>query len=94
MLKVIVDAEGYFLREDIEESLVDGEVISKKYPPLEGFDKPKLVSGYWTEGGVPNTTVNQSTDEKLAEMAVKLFEAQTELESAQEALDFLLMGGI
>ena len=27
MLKVIVDAEGYFLREDVEESLFEGESI-------------------------------------------------------------------
>ena len=94
MLKVIVDAEGYFLREDVEESLFEGESIVEKEPPKEGYDKPKFVGGEWIEGGTPNNIINQSTDEKLADMAVKLYVTQTQLQDAQGALDFLIMGGI
>ncbi len=40
------------------------------------------------------TTPQLSTDEKLTQMAEQLVITQTELEAAQEALDFLLMGGM
>lgn len=40
------------------------------------------------------TTPQLSTDEKLAQMAEQLVITQTNLSAAQEALDFLLMGGM
>lgn len=40
------------------------------------------------------TTPQLSTDEKLTQMAEQLVITQTNLSAAQEALDFLLMGGM
>ena len=40
------------------------------------------------------TTPTLSTDEKLTQMAEQLVIAQINIEAAQEALDFLLMGGM
>jgi len=95
MLKVIVDSDGLFLREDFEDCVLENEFISEAPQPPQGFAVPKLVDGEWVEGGVPNPTPPQpTTDEKLAQMAEQLFVTQSELEEAQIALDFLLMGGI
>ena len=95
MLRVIIDADGLFLREDFEECVLEGEFVTDAPQPSEGFARPKLVEGAWLEGGTPNPTPPQPTpDEKLAQMAEQLFITQTELEDAQIALDFLLMGGI
>ena len=51
------------------------------------------------EGGEPlpipePTTPPLSPDEKLTQMAEQLIITQTELEVVQEALDFLLLGGM
>lgn len=95
MLKVIIDADGLFLREDFEEYILEGELVTDAPQPPDGFARPKLVDGAWVEGGVPNPTPPQpTTDEKLTLMASQLFVTQSELDDAQTALDFLLMGGI
>ena len=95
MLKVIVDVDGLFLREDFEDCLSEGEFVADVPQPPQGFATPKLVDGAWLEGGIPNPTPPQpTTDEKLTQMAEQLFITQTELEESQTALDFLLMGGI
>lgn len=95
MLKVIIDADGLFLREDFEDCVLENEFISEAPQPQQGFAAPKLVDGEWLEGGIPNPTPLQPTaDEKLTQMAEQHFVTQSELEEAQIALDFLLMGGI
>lgn len=95
MLKVIIDSDGFFLREDFEDCLLENEFIAEVPQPPEGFATPKLVYGEWVEGGVPNPTPPQpTTDEKLTQMAEQLVITQTNLSAAQEALDFLLMGGM
>ena len=64
--------------------------------PVQGFYLPKWNGTEWVEGGqAPEPTVPKlSTDEKLTQMAEQLIITQTELEVVQEALDFLLLGGI
>ena len=64
--------------------------------PPQGFYLPQYLNGVWVEGGVaPEPTTPQlSTDEKLTQLAEQLVITQTELEAAQEALDFLLIGGM
>jgi len=64
--------------------------------PPQGLYLPRYLNGVWVEGGVAlePTTPQLSTDEKLTQMAEQLVITQTELEAAQEALDFLLLGGI
>lgn len=59
---------------------------------------PQWDGAQWIEN-VPKpepqpTTPQLSTDEKLIQMAEQLVITQSELEAAQEALDFLLMGGM
>ena len=63
--------------------------------PPQGLYLPRYMNGVWVQGGVdPDPTTPQlSTDEKLTQMAEQLVIAQTELEAAQEALDFLLLLG-
>lgn len=59
---------------------------------------PRWNGTQWIENvqaPAPEPTIPQlSTDEKLTQMAEQLVITQTELEVAQEALDFLLMGGM
>ena len=59
---------------------------------------PQWNGTQWTENVqrpiLEPTAPQLSTDEKLTQMAEQLFITQTELEDAQIALDFLLMGGI
>lgn len=59
---------------------------------------PQWNGAQWIENvqaPTPDPTTPQlSTDEKLTQMAEQLVITQTELEAAQEALDFLLMGGM
>ena len=64
--------------------------------PQQGFYLPQYLNGVWVEGGqAPEpTTPPLSTDEKLTQMAEQLVITQTELEAAQEVLDFLLIGGM
>ena len=63
--------------------------------PPQGLYLPRYLNGVWVEGGVaPEPTPPLSTDEKLTQMAEQLVITQKELEAAQEALDFLLLGGM
>ncbi|WP_373779854.1 hypothetical protein [Jeotgalibaca porci] len=57
---------------------------------------PQWNGKQWIENAQrpEQTTPQLSTDEKLAQMAEQLVITQTNLSAAQEALDFLLMGGM
>lgn len=59
---------------------------------------PRWNGTKWIENvqaPAPEPTIPQlSTDEKLTQMAEQLVITQTNLSAAQEALDFLLMGGM
>ena len=88
---------GNFIEDVLFESeppFDDGSYISTPVP--QGFYLPKWNGTEWVEGGIaPEPTTPQlSTDEKLTQLAEQLVITQTELEVAQEALDFLLIGGM
>ena len=80
----VLDAEG--------NTILDAQCVEEA--PAQGFYLPRWNGTEWEEGGqAPEPTVPKlSTDEKLTQMAEQLVIAQTELEAAQEALDFLFIG--
>ena len=84
--KLLLDAEG--------NALLDQQYVEEA--PPQGFYWPKWNGTEWVEGGqAPEPTTPQlSTDEKLTQMAEQLVITQANIEAAQEALDFLLLGGM
>ena len=85
----LLDAEG--------NTILDAQYVEEA--PKQGFYLPRWNGTEWVEGGEPlpipePTTPPLSTDEKLTQMAEQLIITQTELEVVQEALDFLLLGGM
>ena len=85
----VLDAEG--------NTVLDAQYVEKA--PKQGFYLPRWNGTEWVEGGEPSpipepTTPPLSTDEKLTQMAEQLIITQQEVEAAQEALDFLLLGGM
>ena len=92
---------GNFLEDVLFEShpTLEDDELDQQYveeAPPQGLYLPRYMHGIWVEGGVaPEPTTPQlSTDEKLTQLAEQLVITQTELEAAQEALDFLLIGGM
>ena len=98
----VTDEEGIITQVEELQPLLDEEgnaLLNPQYveeAPPQGLYLPRYLNGVWVEGGVaPEPTVPKlSTDEKLTQMAEQLVITQTGLEAAQEALDFLLIGGI
>ena len=98
----VTDEEGIITQVEETRPILDAEGNAQLDPqyveeaPQQGFYLPQYLNGVWVEGGVaPEPTTPQlSTDEKLTQMAEQLVITQTELEAAQEVLDFLLIGGI
>lgn len=94
LFRKIDTATGNFIEDCIFEShptLEDGE-LDPQYiedAPEQGFYLPKWNGTEWVEGGtIPEPSEPEETiDKKLAEMAEQIL-------IAQEALDFLLMGGM
>ena len=82
----VLDAEG--------NTVLDAQYVEEA--PKQGFYLPRWNGTEWVEGGqAPEPTAPQlSTDEKLTQMAEQLVITQAKIEAAQEALDFLLMGGL
>ena len=77
-----------------EQPVLDPQYVEEA--PPQGLYLPRYLNGVWIEGGTAPapTTPQLSTDEKLTQMAEQLVITQTNLSTAQEALDFLLMGGM
>ena len=96
----VVDEEGNITQVDEIQQLLDAEGNPQFDPqyveevPPQGLYLPRYLNGVWIEGGVaPEPTTPQlSTDEKLTQMAEQLVITQTNIEAAQEALDFLFIG--
>ena len=96
----VTDEEGIITQVEELQPVMDAEGNAQLDPqyieeaPQQGFYLPRYLNGVWIEGGVaPEPTTPQlSTDEKLTQMAEQLVITQTNIEAAQEALDFLLMG--
>ena len=96
LFRKIDTTTGLFIEDVL---LMDGFMGNNEFintEALQGFYWPKWNGSEWVEGGVvlEPTTPQLSTDEKLTQMAEQLVITQTELEAAQEALDFLLLGGM
>ena len=98
----VTDQEGTITQVEEIQPMIDAEGNPQFDPqyveeaPPQGLYLPRYLNGVWIEGGVaPEPTTPQlSTDEKLTQMAEQLVITQTNLSAAQEALDFLLMGGM
>ena len=98
----VTDQEGTITQVEEIQQVLDAEGNAQLDPqyveeaPQQGFYLPRWNGTEWEEGGqAPEPTVPKlSTDEKLTQMAEQLVITQTGLEAAQEALDFLLIGGI
>ena len=101
----VTDEEGIITQVEEIKQLLDAEGNPQFDPqyveeaPQQGFYLPRWNGTEWVEGGEPSpipepTTPPLSTDEKLTQMAEQLIITQTELEVVQEALDFLLLGGM
>ena len=96
----VTDQEGTITQVEEIHPLLDAEGKPQLDPqyveeaPPQGLYLPQYLNGVWVEGGVaPEPTTPQlSTDEKLTQMAEQLVITQTNIEAAQEALDFLLLG--
>ena len=96
----VTDQEGTITQVEEIQPVLDEEGNPQLDPqyveeaPPQGLYLPRYMNGIWGEGGqAPEPTVPKlSTDEKLTQMAEQLVITQTELEVAQEALDFLFIG--
>ena len=97
----VTDEEGTITQVEEIQPLLDAEGNQRLDPqyveeaPPQGLYLPRWTGTEWVEGGTaPEPTTPQlSTDEKLTQMAEQLVITQANIEAAQEALDFLLMGG-
>ena len=94
MIKRIIDKQTkLFLRDDFD---FDEETeIGLEVEPAQGLYWPKWNGTEWVEGGqAPEPAEPEPQAPTMEEMAIALMQTQAELEEAQIALDFLLMGGI
>jgi hypothetical protein len=98
------DENGIYIEPVI---LKDGENIPDnctEIKPTGSFYKGKFQNGQWIESltqaeidelvNVPQPVPELGVEEKVAQMADQLVITQKQLEASQEALDFLLMGGM
>ena len=94
LFRKIDTTTGLFIEDVL---LMDGfmgnnEFINTEVP--QGFYWPKWNGTEWVEGGqAPEPVEPEPTSPTMEQMAIALMQTQTELEDAQTALDFLLMGG-
>ena len=100
LFRKIDTVTGNFLEDVLFEShptLEDGE-LDPQYiedAPSQGFYWPKWNGTEWVEGGVaPEPTEPEPQVPTIEQMAIALMKMQTELEATNEALDFLIKGGM
>ena len=100
LFRKIDTTTGNFIEDVLFEShptLEDGELDPQyiEEAPQQGFYWPKWNGTEWVEGGqAPEPIEPEPQAPTMEEMAITLMQTQAELEDAQIALDFLLMGGI
>lgn len=89
----IIDENGLFVKDAFADELTEFTIET---PCPDGFYLPKWDGSQWVEGGTaPETIIPELTiDEKVAQLAEQMVIAQKQLELSQEAIDFLIMGGI
>lgn len=94
----IIDNDGFVIGEDVVEELTPN-TIEAVCP--EGFYKPKWNGTKYVEGltqeeieEIKNIVSEPTEEEKLEQLATQLYEQQKQIELSQEALDFMIMGGM
>lgn len=89
----IIDENGLFVEDAFVDELTEFTVET---PCPAGFYLPRWDGSQWVEGGtVPETATPELTlDEKVVQLAEQMVIAQRQLELSQEAIDFLIMGGM
>lgn len=92
--KIIQYVEWVPVLDEEGNTILDQQYVDVEVP--QGFYWPRWNGTAWIEGGVTpvDTELDLTTDQKLEQMAAQMVVTQSELEAAQEALDFLLMGGM
>ena len=94
MIKRIIDKlTKLFIRDDFD---FDKETeIGLEVEPAQGLYWPKWNGTEWVEGGqAPEPAEPEPQASTMEQMAIALMQTQAELEEVQEALDFLIMGGM
>ena len=82
---IVMDAEG--------NTILDAQFVEEA--PQHGFYLPRWNGTEWIEGGqAPQPAEPEPQAPTMDQMAIALMQTQAELEEAQTALDFLLIGGI
>ena len=92
-MKRIIDKQtNLFIRDDF--NFNSETEIGLDVKPAQGFYLPRWNGTEWVEGGqAPEPVEPEPQAPTMEQMAVALMQTQAELEEAQTALDFLLMGG-
>ena len=93
ILRIIDKETKLFIRDDFD--FEEETEIGLETAQAQGFYWPKWNGTEWVEGGqAPEPTEPEPQAPTMEQMAIALMQTQAELEDAQTALDFLLMGGI
>ena len=97
LFRKIDTTTGNFLEDVLfekEPPFDDGSYISEPVP--QGFYWPKWNGTEWVEGGIAPEPIAEPEPQAptMEQMAIALVQTQSQLEDAQEALDFLIMGGM
>lgn len=89
----IIDVEGFFIEDAFVDELTEFTIET---PCPDGFYLPKWDGSRWVEGGTaPETVTPELTiDEKVTHLAEQMVIAQMQLSISQDAVDFLIMGGM
>ena len=93
MLRIIDKQTKLFIRDDLN---FNAETeIGLEVEPSQGLYNPRWTGTEWVEGGqAPEQTEPEPQAPTMEEMAIALMQTQTQLQDAQDALDFLIMGGM
>ena len=88
----VIDENGLFIEDTFVEELTEFTIET---PCPSGFYLPRWNGTEWVEGGqAPEPVEPEPQAPTVEEMAIALLQTQTQLEEAQTALDFLIMGGL
>ena len=93
MLRIIDKQTKLFIRDDL--NFYAETEIGLEVEPSQGLYNPRWTGTEWVEGGVaPEPIEPEPQATTMEQLAITLMQTQAELEDAQTALDFLLMGGL
>ena len=97
LFRKIDTGTGNFIEDVLaDEKPLDGSEYSYiEQSPQQGFYWPRWNGTEWVEGGqAPEPIEPEPQAPTMEQMAIALMQTQTQLEEAQTALDFLIMGGM